>query len=68
MMTTWDGKDVCAKDWEPRHPQETIRTKTDKIAPDGIVTGEPTDRFSTNTFTDYGDNTIPTGTFTGSPL
>lgn len=28
----WDGFMVCADDWEPRHPQDFIRAKKDKIS------------------------------------
>jgi hypothetical protein len=28
----WDGMIVCLPDWEPRHPQESVRGKTDKQA------------------------------------
>lgn len=28
----WDGAMVCRKDWEPRHPQEFVRGKADRIA------------------------------------
>lgn len=27
----WDGFRVCKSDWEPRHPQDFIKTKLDKI-------------------------------------
>lgn len=27
----WDGFFVCKEDWEPRHPQDFIRAKVDKI-------------------------------------
>lgn len=27
---TWDGKIVCIYDWEPRHPQDFVRSKYDK--------------------------------------
>lgn len=27
----WDGFRVCKEDWEPRHPQDFIKTKLDKI-------------------------------------
>lgn len=40
----WDNLRVCLKDWEPRHPQEYVRGKPDRIA----VTNprpRPADRF-----------------------
>ena len=27
---TWDGFWVCLSDWEPRHPQDFVKGKTDK--------------------------------------
>ena len=27
----WDGLIVCLKDWEPRHPQEFVRGRVDRI-------------------------------------
>jgi hypothetical protein len=30
LKKTWDGKMVCSKDWEPRHPQEFVRGVVDK--------------------------------------
>jgi hypothetical protein len=41
----WDGLVVCADDWEPRHPQDYVRTKTDQIAAQGLVTGKSEDTF-----------------------
>lgn len=26
----WDGLRVCNKDWEPRHPQDFVRGRTDR--------------------------------------
>ncbi len=34
---TWQGYVVCPDDWEPRHPQDFVRAKQDKIAPEGYV-------------------------------
>lgn len=28
----WDGFIVCADDWEPRHPQDFVKAKIDKIS------------------------------------
>ena len=36
-MKTWDGKLVCPDDWEPRHEQDYIRARTDRIKPEGTV-------------------------------
>lgn len=40
----WDKVFVCTDCWEPRHPQETIRPRSDKIKAD-ISVPEPTDVF-----------------------
>ncbi len=34
---TWDGYVVCPDDWEPRHPQDFVRSRNDRIAPEGYV-------------------------------
>lgn len=28
----WDGMRVCEKDWEPRHPQDFVKGRTDRQA------------------------------------
>lgn len=28
----WDKARVCMKDWEPRHPQDSVRAKRDRQA------------------------------------
>lgn len=33
LKLRWDGKYVCAKDWETRHPQEFVRARPEKITP-----------------------------------
>lgn len=30
MKKTWDNLWVCKRDWEPRHPQDFVRGKTDR--------------------------------------
>lgn len=32
----WDGLMTCSKDWEQRHPQDFIKIKPEKIAPDFV--------------------------------
>ena len=40
----WDGLMVCREDWEPRHPQDNVRAKHDRmIVPQPRP--EPPDRF-----------------------
>lgn len=34
---TWEGFVVCPDDWEPRHSQDFVRAKFDRIAPEGLV-------------------------------
>lgn len=29
---TWDGLIVCRKDWEPRHPQDFVKARSDRQA------------------------------------
>ena len=43
MRTTWDGKRVCEKDFETRHPQELLRVPMDNMTPVGIYTGDEGD-------------------------
>lgn len=31
LRKRWDGLTVCEPDWEPRHPQESVRGRKDKI-------------------------------------
>ena len=31
MKKRWDGAMVCSKDFEPKHPQESVRARSDKI-------------------------------------
>lgn len=68
MKTTWDGKNVCAKDWESRHPQEIIRTKADTTAPVGIATGEPEPTYVSVTYMDTDADSIPSSSFNATVL
>lgn len=47
---TWDNLIVCPKDWEPRHPQDMIRSKEDNQAAKGLVRPESDDVFIDVTF------------------
>lgn len=51
MRKRWDGAFVCQKDWEPRHPQEFLRGKQDRIKHPGPIRPEPTDVFVTTEVT-----------------
>ncbi len=33
LRDRWDGLKVCQKDWEPRHPQDFLRARTERITP-----------------------------------
>lgn len=63
MKTTWDGKTVCSKDFETRHPQELLKVPVDNMSPVGIYTGQPSPTFVEVSAIDPGGNTIPTPTF-----
>ena len=56
LKKRWDGRMVCKTDWEPRHPQETLRIRTQVPKPPW-TRPEPTD-----VFIDYTDG------FDGSTL
>jgi hypothetical protein len=42
---TWEGYVVCPDDWEPRHPQDFVRAREDRIAPEGNNRPESADLF-----------------------
>lgn len=58
----WDNLVTCPDDWEPRHEQDFVRGKADKIAPNGFIRPPTTDQFRDRT---YATNTsfVPTTTF-----
>jgi len=33
LRDTWDGLKVCAPCWEPRHPQDFVRARRERITP-----------------------------------
>lgn len=60
----WDGRFVCAKDWEPQHPQDFVRAKTDvQRVPNPRPV--PTDVFISTAFdyvlTPNGDHIVTSG-------
>ena len=66
--TRWDGVIVCPEDWEPRHPQDFVRARKDKIvASMGSSQSEGTD-VSPDLSEQGADTTIPTGTFNEDTL
>lgn len=36
----WTGLIVAKEEWEPRHPQDYLRTRADKMTPRGIINPE----------------------------
>lgn len=53
MLIRWDKALVCRKDWEPRHPQDFVRGKADKIA---VKNARP-DYFAATLYDDAEDST-----------
>ena len=45
IMETWDHRLVCPADWEPRHPQDFVRSKYDDMSAKGPVRPDPTPIF-----------------------
>lgn len=43
IKETWDHRMVCPSDWEPRHPQDFVRSKQDHIRAEGPVRPVPAD-------------------------
>lgn len=41
MRKEWTGQYVCHKCWEPRHPQDFVRSVKDSTTPVGPVRSEP---------------------------
>lgn len=80
----WTGLIVDPEYWEPRHPQDFVRAVKDNTSAKGFVNPESTDKFVTGFCTTrsavagvaiagcaiagYKVETIPEGTFSGSPL
>ena len=46
-LERWDGAVVCKQDWEPRHEQDFVRARADKIKPDGLLRPEGEDDYTT---------------------
>lgn len=49
LKKRWDGLMVCAKDWEPRHPQDLIRIRGERAVP-SWTRSEQTDIFINPTY------------------
>lgn len=65
LKREWTGALVCKDDWEPRHPQESVRGRKENVIPP-VVNPEPTDTTVDVTFADTGADDIPEGTFDNS--
>jgi len=65
---TWDGLLVCPEDYEPRHDQDFVRSRKDKITAD-VVRPDPEPVEIEVTYSAGGaDDTIPPGTFNEDTL
>jgi len=64
-MMTWDGLLVCPDDWEPRHPQDFVRGREERIKPEGHIRSESADRFVDKAATEP-TSSVPPGTFNNS--
>lgn len=60
----WDGFQVCPDCWEQRQPLDFIRARIDKITVP-VQRPIPTLIYTSVTYTDTDNNTIPTGTTYG---
>lgn len=58
IRVQWDNLIVCKWCWEPRHPQDFVRGRRDRIAPPG-----PTNTAQDYDRTEVGSSTVPSGTF-----
>lgn len=45
IRETWDHRMVCPADWEPRHPQDFVRSKQDHIRAESPVRPVPAEIF-----------------------
>lgn len=51
LRKRWDKALVCRNDWEPRHPQESLRSIRDRVRVEGATRSEPADVFVTTPIT-----------------
>lgn len=57
----WDGLQVAQSNWEPRHPQDFVRSRKDKITPSYPVRPDPDEFSASPTYAEALDS-IPSGT------
>lgn len=69
VQKRWDGMIVCSEDWEPRHPQDFLRSVPENTSVP-FVRPEPADTFVSVSViastVGVQETTIPTGTFTSN--
>lgn len=61
LRKRWDGMMVCKDDWEPRHPQEFVRGKADRIKYPGPIRPEAADTFTFDTLRDGSNDLVTDG-------
>lgn len=60
MMEMWDGRWRCKACWEPRHPQDFVRARADRIAVPGFTNSPSPDQFVDVEFAaDTADDALP---------
>lgn len=59
----WDGIALDQKEWEPRHPQDFVRSRKDKITPDEPIRADQAPGSESFTSVTYAQDldTIPSG-------
>lgn len=62
LKKTWDGLLVCDADWEPRNQQDFVKAVTDTITPQGPVRPTNLSKSTGITYTETGEDTIPSPT------
>jgi len=62
LKDRWDGLKVCKEDWEPRHPQDFVRTPKDDQSV-AWTRSEPADSFVDVTYAVDTLTDVPSGTF-----
>ena len=67
IKKTWDNRMVCPADWEPRHPQDFVRSREDMIAAEDPVRPPPSDIFISVTYV-QAQEPIPSSTFNQNTL
>jgi hypothetical protein len=66
LQETWDGRWVCAEDFEVRHPQDFLRVRPEKISVEQPILPDPATNTVDNPPTFAETYTVPTGTGFGN--